>query len=199
MAPLADFILQYVPLPSVPHYLTSYVPGATPLSTTPVVVTTLAGYLATVFGIKALMKDRQPQKLNTLFRAHNAILSSGSLLLLLLMVEEISPIIFSKGPYYSICAKESWTPVRVFLSLFTYKANDSPENGVLLHGQLLLQISRTLRYRLSRSQEKTSWLVACVTMPLYSLISLSQRSCMYSIIRPLPYSAIPNLAAGLAS
>ena len=112
MAPIADFILQHVPLPAVPRYLTSYVPGQTPLSTPTAVWGTLAGYLALIFGIQALMTDRQPQKLNTLFQNHNVTLSAGSAVLLVLMLEEIAPIIYRNGFFYAICNEGSWTPVR---------------------------------------------------------------------------------------
>ncbi len=98
-------------LPSLPPHLYSYVPGKTPLSTTPMVLGTLAGYLVTIFGVQAIMKNRQPQKLNTLFQVHNVILSSGSFLLLVLMLEEILPIMWKRGVFAGICAAEAWTPV----------------------------------------------------------------------------------------
>ncbi|KII86437.1 hypothetical protein PLICRDRAFT_700491 [Plicaturopsis crispa FD-325 SS-3] len=120
MAPIADFILEYVPLPSLPSYLVSYIPGQTPLSTAPTVFTALAGYLATIFGLREVMKDRQPQKLNALFQVHNVILSGGSLILLVLMLEEILPIVWNHGIYYAICAEESWTPRMEFYYMINY-------------------------------------------------------------------------------
>lgn len=60
------------------------------------------------------MRSRQPMKLTFLFQLHNVALSSGSLLLLLLMVEEILPIIRDRGLFYSICGPEAWTSVGVF-------------------------------------------------------------------------------------
>jgi fatty acid elongase 3 len=111
MAPLADFILKYVPIPQIPYYYTHYVRGATPLSTQPVVLSVLAGYLATIFGIREIMKTRQPQKLTFLFQVHNAILSSGSALLLALMLEEILPIYWRHGVFYALCNGGAWTEV----------------------------------------------------------------------------------------
>jgi fatty acid elongase 3 len=111
MAPLADFLLAVIPFPSLPSYLTQYEQGKTPMSTTPVVVTTLIGYLAVIFGIQAVMKNKDPKRLNTLFQIHNVILSSGSALLLALMLEEVVPIIYNKGLYAAMCADASWTPV----------------------------------------------------------------------------------------
>ena len=111
MAPFADFLLAHLPA-SLPPYLTSYVKGQTPLSTTPAVLATLTSYLAVIFGVQAVMKNQQPHKLTPLFQAHNVILSSGSLLLLVLMLEEILPILWKKGFHHAICAAEAWTPVR---------------------------------------------------------------------------------------
>lgn len=113
MAPLADFLFNHVPI-SLPAHLMTYIPGETPLSTTPAVLATLTSYLAVIFGVKALMKHQQPLKLTPLFQAHNVILSSGSLILLILMLEEIVPIIWQHGVFYSLCADNAWTPVSGF-------------------------------------------------------------------------------------
>ncbi|KAJ7630936.1 GNS1/SUR4 membrane protein [Roridomyces roridus] len=117
---LANFILDYVPLPTLPRHLYSFVEGQTPLSTAPVVFGTLAGYLALIFGIQAAMKNQQPQKLNTLFQAHNVFLSAGSLLLLVLMLEEIVPIIWKNGIFSAMCDNESWTPRMEFYYMINY-------------------------------------------------------------------------------
>jgi fatty acid elongase 3 len=109
MARLADFLLKYAPLPNLPYHLTHYVRGATPLSTQPVVLGFLAGYLATIFGIREIMKTRQPQKLTFLFQVHNALLSSGSALLLVLMLEEILPIYWRHGVFQALCGARAWT------------------------------------------------------------------------------------------
>lgn len=158
MAPLADFLLSVLPV-SLPSYLTSFIPGKTPLSTNTEVLTTLGLYLAVIFGIQAYKKNRQPQKLNTLFQAHNVILSSGSLLLLALMLEEILPIVWKNGLYFGICALEAWTPVSysVSSSFSTWRRPTPTENGILLSSQLLLQISRIAGYSVFGVQEETAW------------------------------------------
>jgi fatty acid elongase 3 len=115
MAPLADFILTHVPLPSIPNYLTSYIPGETPLSTWTSVCSALVSYLAVIFGTRHIMKSHHPQKLNILFRSHNAALSVGSLILLILMVEEVVPIIWKEGIFNAMCAAPSWTPVSAII------------------------------------------------------------------------------------
>ena len=117
MAPLADFLLTVLPANVLPHYLTHYVTGKTPLSTVPVVLATLASYLVIIFGIQEVMRNRPPQKLNTLFRIHNAFLTLGSGLLLALMVEEVASIWIKAGTYRTMCDETSWTPVSPSQSL----------------------------------------------------------------------------------
>lgn len=112
MAPLADFILKNVPLPSLPRHLTSYVPGMTPLSTPQQVFPTLATYLVVVFGIKGLMRNRKPMKLQYLFQLHNIILSGGSLILLALIVEQVAPKYWKHGLFWAMCNEEMWLKVR---------------------------------------------------------------------------------------
>ncbi|KAF9015161.1 elongase [Cyathus striatus] len=119
MAPLADFLLSIIPF-RLPSHLSSYVQGVTPLSTTPVVVAALATYLAIVSGICVVMKNQQPLKLTTLFQIHNIILSSGSLLLLALMLEEIVPIAWKNGFHHAICSEEAWTPRMEFYYMINY-------------------------------------------------------------------------------
>jgi hypothetical protein len=152
---LADFLVANAPF-TLPRHLYSFVEGQSPLSTTPVVFASLAGYLALIFGIQAAMKNSPPQRLNTLFQAHNVILSGGSLLLLVLLVEEIVPIIWKTGLFNAMCADASWTPVRPLYPSLVCILTRISENGILLHDQLLFQISRAFRHRLPRVQEKTS-------------------------------------------
>jgi fatty acid elongase 3 len=108
---LADAILS-LPLPRPPTYLTSWKPGVTPLSTIPSVVAAITVYLGTVFGLWALQKNGQPKKLNTLFQIHNVVLSGVSGLLLVLMLEEITPIMYKHGFFYAVCGEGAWTEVR---------------------------------------------------------------------------------------
>ncbi|EIN13748.1 elongase of fatty acids ELO [Punctularia strigosozonata HHB-11173 SS5] len=120
MAPLADFLVTHLPLPNVPYHYTHYVVGKTPLSTTPEVVAGLVGYLVLVFGLREYMKDKQPLKLTTLFQLHNVLLSSGSLLLLTLMMEEIAPIAWKHGIFYAMCHQSSWTRRMEFYYMINY-------------------------------------------------------------------------------
>ncbi|TDL28434.1 GNS1/SUR4 membrane protein [Rickenella mellea] len=120
MAPIADFLLANIPFPPLPHYLTHYVPGVTPLSTPTSVVTALITYLAVVFGLREVMKSQKPQKLQFLFQAHNIILSIGSGILLVLMVEEVAPILFKGGLFYAICHDDAWTERLEFYYMINY-------------------------------------------------------------------------------
>ncbi|KAF9229285.1 GNS1/SUR4 membrane protein [Gyrodon lividus] len=120
MAPLAHFLLTVLPADVLSKHFTQYIPGVTPLSTWPVVSAALASYLVIVFGIREVMKDRPPQKLNTLFRIHNAFLSLGSALLLALMVEEVASIWIKSGTYDTMCNETSWTPRLEFYYMINY-------------------------------------------------------------------------------
>jgi len=119
MAPLADFLLALFPFRLPTHYA-SYVQGKTPLSTTPAVVASLIFYLTIIFGVQAYMTNKQPQKLTTLFQAHNIILSGGSFVLLILMLEEVIPIMWTKGIFNAVCSDEAWTPRLEFYYMINY-------------------------------------------------------------------------------
>ncbi|CAG7852288.1 Putative elongation of fatty acids protein 1 {ECO:0000250/UniProtKB:P40319} {ECO:0000250/UniProtKB:P40319}; AltName: Full=3-keto acyl-CoA synthase SPAC1B2.03c {ECO:0000250/UniProtKB:P40319}; AltName: Full=Very-long-chain 3-oxoacyl-CoA synthase 1 {ECO:0000250/UniProtKB:P40319} [Serendipita indica DSM 11827] len=112
--------LPFMPTDSFPTYLTQWQPGVTPLSTTPVVLSVIAGYLATIFTIRYLLKDKQAYVLNTWFRAHNIVLSVGSGLLLALMAEEIGPLVWKHGFRWAICDSAAWTPRMEFYYIINY-------------------------------------------------------------------------------
>lgn len=107
---LARFIQEHVSFSSMPSYLQRYEPGRTPLSTTPAVITALVTYLAVVLGGREIMRSREPMKLTFLFQLHNILLSLGSFVLLLLIGEEIIPIMYNRGLFHSICGYDAWTP-----------------------------------------------------------------------------------------
>lgn len=104
----------------VPSWLTSWQVGSTPLSTVSGVTATIGAYLALIFSVQAQMRSRpkpfgREPWFKAAFLAHNVALASGSALLLAVMLEEILPIWARSGFFNSICAKPSWTPVRVAL------------------------------------------------------------------------------------
>ncbi|TCD71535.1 hypothetical protein EIP91_008916 [Steccherinum ochraceum] len=117
---LADFLLAYVPLPKVPHYLTSYVPGMTPMSTPQEVYPALVSYLVVIFSIQWFMKDRPAMKPQFAFQVHNVFLSAGSLLLLLLVAEEVVPEVYKHGLFYGMCNVKMWTGRLEFYYMINY-------------------------------------------------------------------------------
>ncbi|KAF8873708.1 fatty acid elongase [Gymnopilus junonius] len=119
MYSLATFLLDKIPFRLPPH-LYSYVSGVTPLSTNKAVFMALTSYLVIIFSIKAVMKNQQPLKLTRLFQLHNVVLSSGSLLLLALMLEEILPMIWNHGLHYAMCSEHAWTPRMEFYYMVNY-------------------------------------------------------------------------------
>lgn len=116
MNPLADFILEHIQY-RPPQYWTSYVGGVSLLSTHSSVATTLASYFTIIFTIQVAMKNQQAKKLTTLFQIHNIVLSFGSMVLLILILEEVFPILWNRGLFNALCAEESWTAVRLSHSL----------------------------------------------------------------------------------
>jgi fatty acid elongase 3 len=116
MVNVAETILGFLPPQAktlLPSYLVRYEPGVTPLSETSHVVATLIGYLVTVFGIKYLRRNKQALKLTFFFQAHNLFLTTISGLLLVLIAEEIGPILYQRGLFAAICYPRSWTEVCV--------------------------------------------------------------------------------------
>lgn len=86
-----------------------FVPGSTPLSTIPEVVVAIAAYYFTIWVGYTIMKKQSPLKLNALFMAHNLFLTIISLGLLVLFIEQLFPIIWRNGVFYSICSPDCWT------------------------------------------------------------------------------------------
>ncbi|KAH8084681.1 putative fatty acid elongase [Filobasidium floriforme] len=104
-----------------PSYeLTHWVPGKTPMSTTQEVVVGIITYLVVIFGGRELMRNRPAFKLQALFQIHNVILSAGSLLLLVLMLEEIIPLYMRHGAFWSICNTKAFTPRLVSFYIVNY-------------------------------------------------------------------------------
>jgi len=118
---LADVIEAHWPSQlQLPIWLTSYHREVTPLSTYHEVAIALITYLSVIFGLREVMKGREPLKLNFLFQIHNMILTLGSGLLLAVMVEEIAPIVWKHGIFYGVCGYGAWTPRLEFFYIINY-------------------------------------------------------------------------------
>jgi len=70
----------------------------------------MALYLGTLWVGQKVMDDRKAMQLKPLFMLHNLLLCVCSGILLAVMMEEIIPIIYEHGFFYSICHVKAWTP-----------------------------------------------------------------------------------------
>ena len=105
------------------HFIPSefqFTPGELPLSELPQVVAAITTYYVVVFGGRWLLQKSQPLKLNFLFQLHNLFLTSLSLTLLVLMVEQLVPLIARNGLYFAICNLGAWTQPMVTLYYMNY-------------------------------------------------------------------------------
>jgi len=98
-------------------------PGYTPLSTIPAVVMAILAYYAIIWAGWKIMKSRQPMKLNGLFMAHNLFLTVLSAGLLVLFIEQLFPIIWRHGIFYSICSSNCWTQKIVTLYYVSFPSS----------------------------------------------------------------------------
>ena len=93
-----------------------FVSGKTPMSTFTQTVVMLLSYYLIIFGGRELMRDRQPFKLNGLFKIHNLYLTIISGILLVLFAEQLIPTVARRGVFYAICNHDGgWTDKMVIL------------------------------------------------------------------------------------
>lgn len=103
----------------VPHEF-EFIEGKLPLSTLNQVIGAILTYYIVIFGGREVLRGSQPFKLNGLFQLHNLILTSVSLLILLLMLEQLLPMLVKHGLYYAICDIGAWTQPMVTLYYMNY-------------------------------------------------------------------------------
>ncbi|MBE3047085.1 elongation of very long chain fatty acids protein, partial [Candidatus Bathyarchaeota archaeon] len=90
--------------------------GVTPMSTLKETGIFVILYYITIFGGRALMRNREPFKLKTAFLIHNFYLTFISGALLLLFIEQLLPTVVRHGIYHSICNREGgWTQPLVLI------------------------------------------------------------------------------------
>lgn len=99
-----------------------FVPGETFMSTLPVVAAAISVYYVVIFGGDYIFKKYQikPLVLNGLFQVHNLFLTTLSLTLLTLMLEQLIPMIWKHGLFYAICDAKAWTQPLVLLYYLNY-------------------------------------------------------------------------------
>lgn len=83
--------------------------GITPMSTLGETVAMIVLYLIVIFGGREFMRNREPLKLNGLFKAHNLFLTVLSGSLLVLFIGQLAPTIWKHGVYQNICGADGWT------------------------------------------------------------------------------------------
>ena len=93
-----------------------FTPGKTPMSTMSETAIALISYYVIILGGREVMRDRQPLKLNGLFKIHNFYLTVISAVLLALFLEQLIPTLARKGVFYAICDYNGgWTDQLVIL------------------------------------------------------------------------------------
>ncbi|EGV61350.1 Fatty acyl-CoA elongase/Polyunsaturated fatty acid specific elongation enzyme [Yamadazyma tenuis] len=99
-----------------------FIAGEVPLSTGKPVLAAIATYYLVIFGGDFIFKKFKitPFVLNGPFQVHNVILTTASSTLLVLMVEQIFPMIYYEGLYYAICSAKAWTQELEVLYYFNY-------------------------------------------------------------------------------
>ncbi|CAM0141983.1 Fatty acyl-CoA elongase/Polyunsaturated fatty acid specific elongation enzyme [Umbelopsis sp. WA50703] len=98
----------------------SFVQGLTPLSTNNEVIVACVTYLVVIFGGQALMREQSPFKFKVLFQIHNLLLTAVSFILLVLLIEELIPIVAKNGIFYAICSPQAWTQKLELLYYLNY-------------------------------------------------------------------------------
>lgn len=93
-----------------------FVPFETPMSTLKATSIFIVVYYAIIFGGRALMRNREPFQLKTLFLIHNFYLTAISGILLVLFIEQLVPTVVRGGIFHAICNHEGgWTQPLVVL------------------------------------------------------------------------------------
>ncbi|KAI1334058.1 GNS1/SUR4 family-domain-containing protein, partial [Xylariaceae sp. FL0016] len=98
----------------------NFVEGVTPMSTLTETVAMIVLYVVVIFGGREVMRNREPLKLNGLFKAHNLILTLLSGGLLVLFIEQLAPTLWQHGVYENICGADGWTPPLITLYYLNY-------------------------------------------------------------------------------
>ena len=134
-----------------------FIPGETLMATFKETAAMITVYYIIIYTGWEFMRRRQPFKLNTLFMAHNFILTVISGALLILFLEQLVPSIWKHGLYNCICSKPGWTN-RLVVLYYVSILWDFLEESYLRFWRILVElfdkVCRVTWYRLSIPQEK---------------------------------------------
>ncbi|KAG4306572.1 hypothetical protein PORY_000560 [Pneumocystis oryctolagi] len=97
-----------------------FVPGKTFLSSWTEVISSISLYYVVIFLGQLIMKPFSPKKLNIIFQIYNLFLSILSGCFFLLLFEQMFPVVWKHGLYYSICDAKSWTQPAVTIYYLNY-------------------------------------------------------------------------------
>ncbi|KAH3899747.1 probable Elongation of fatty acids protein 2 [Saccharomycodes ludwigii] len=98
----------------------SFIPNETPISTLKEVSTYILTYYIIIFGCRYILQNYVPLKLKGVSQIHNLLLTSISLTLLVLFVEQLIPLIYRHGLYFAICDAQAWSQPMVTLYYLNY-------------------------------------------------------------------------------
>jgi fatty acid elongase 3 len=115
LSPWANFNKAWTAVMGYPAEDFRFVPGETPFSTLKETVAMIMLYVCVIFGGREIMRDREPFKLNGLFKIHNFMLTAISGALLVLFAEQLIPSLWRGGLYENICGGSGWTQPLVVL------------------------------------------------------------------------------------
>jgi len=115
---------------------------AVPFSAIEVTVAWTVGYLIAVLVLKQIMKTREPINLKILMVVHNGMLSLFSLVLLLLIIENLIPL-WSGGLWYSLCTPEVYSTFHnlqlLYYINYVFKYYELLDTAFLLLGKRKLE------------------------------------------------------------
>ncbi|KAL3234474.1 Very-long-chain 3-oxoacyl-CoA synthase [Nakaseomyces bracarensis] len=97
-----------------------FYPGGPPLSKFSHVLIGIATYYVLVFGGRYVLRNTRPFSLHYLFQCHNLFLTTVSLTLLTLMVEQLIPLLIRHGLFDTVCSKYAWTQPLMTLYYLNY-------------------------------------------------------------------------------